>query len=344
MFFKKLIEKYNDRYRIPYMDLADAGESNRIVLHFASIIIFFVELAGLTSIIIMHFSELTEQKDSYIYYGSFLIISVLAFFVTRQNRDYDRSRAYIYKTIPLYIVMYAVFGMSVYNCILGSVFNGFLTFCLTVIIGLCTCSFSPMIFLTGLLIAIGGMSPAIYQAFGFSGLMNAIITVLLMFCLSLYKRRIEKKHIQFLKKQKQSFEAKTFGNFTLMYENKVVKFARTKSQEMMAYLIYKKGSSVKTKELIFVLYGRDADSARYGSNIRNLVSDIKHTLGELQIQNFFLTEYNNFRINPDIIKCDYYDFLAGDKTTIKSYTGEFLNQYHWAEEAASYLGMKALEK
>ena len=111
-----------------------------------------------------------------------------------------------------------------------------------------------MLFLIGLTISIGLMTPGLYHSFMAKGLTDAIGATLLMFWLSLLKRRTEKKHIQFLKKQKQSLEAKTFGNFTLMYENKVVKFSRTKSDELLGYLIYKKGSSVKTKELISILW------------------------------------------------------------------------------------------
>ncbi len=129
-----------------------------------------------------------------------------------------------------------------------------------------------------------------------------------------------------------------------MYENKVVKFSRTKSEELMGYLIYKKGSSVKTKELISVLWGERADSARYGSSFRNLIVDIKHTLNELEIQNFFIAEYNNFRINPEVIKCDYYDFLDGEPSAIKSFAGEFMSQFSWAEEAVGFLEQKALKK
>ena len=40
MFFKNLIEKYKTRYTIPYLDLADAGESNRILVHIASYFLF----------------------------------------------------------------------------------------------------------------------------------------------------------------------------------------------------------------------------------------------------------------------------------------------------------------
>ena len=147
-----------------------------------------------------------------------------------------------------------------------------------------------------------------------------------------------------LKKQKRNLEAKTFGNFTLLFENKVVKFRRVKSNELIAYLIYKNGSSVQTKELLSVLYGDQADSSHNGSNLRNLISDIKHTLNDLDIQNFFITEYNNFRINPDAVSCDYYDFLDGNKSALKNFSGEFMNQYSWAEEITGFLEMKALKK
>ena len=41
---------------------------------------------------------------------------------------------------------------------------------------------------------------------------------------------------------------------------------------------------------------------------------------------------------------DYYDFLEGDKAAIRSFSGEFMSQYSWAEEATSFLEQKALKK
>ena len=190
---------------------------------------------------------------------------------------------------------------------------------------------------------LGIMASGIYENFGLSGLLNFITTTILLFCLSLYKRRSEKKIIMLLKKQKQSLEAKTFGNFTLLYDNRIIKFSRTKSNELLAYLIYKNGSSVKTKELIAVLYGAEADSSRYGANLRNLIVDIKRSLSELEIQNFFIAEYNNFRINPEVIKCDYFDFISGDKQAIKSFTGAFMSQYKWAEDVTVFMKYKVLK-
>ena len=83
--------------------------------------------------------------------------------------------------------------------------------------------------------------------------------------------------------------------------------------------------------------------ARYGGSLRNLIIDVKRKLSELEIHNFFITEYNSFRINPEAVKCDYYDFLAGDTKAIKSFTGEFMSQYSWSEEAVGFLERKVLK-
>ena len=344
MIFKNLIEKYKSRYTISYLDLADAGESNRIIVHIASIGLLVFSTFCLIFFAITLYPNYRNYIPRFTYYTIFLVFSIYAYFASKPGKEVDREKAYIKKTIPFYVLGAVILADAIFTVKVGAVFNGFITFCITAFIALCTGSFSPISFLVGIVITEACMTPDIIRTFGPSGFINTLITAVLMFCLALYKRRSEIRQIQFLKKQKQSLEAKTFGNFTLMYENKVVKFSRTKSDELLGYLIYKKGSSVKTKELISVLWGEHADSARYGSSFRNLIVDIKHNLNELQIQNFFITEYNNFRINPEVIKCDYYDFLAGDSAAIKSFAGEFMSQFSWAEEAAGFLEQKALKK
>ena len=342
--FKKLIENYKKHYVIPYLDLADAGESNRILVHLASICIFVFAITCLILFAFIYRSDIMHHKRTFFYYIVLLIFSIYGFIASTRGKEVERSKAYVKKTIPFYVLVYVIFADAVFTVVVGATFNGFIVFVITAVIAVCIGSFSPILFLLGMLISFGCMAPYLYKAFGGSGFFNTLITVVLMFCLSLYKRRTEKKQLQFLKKQKKSLEAKTFGNFTLLYENKVVKFSRSKSDELIGYLIYKNGSSVKTKELISALWGEHADSARYGSSLRNLIVDIKHTLGELQIQNFFIAEYNNFRINPEVVKCDYYDFLDGDATALRSFTGEFMNQYSWAEDTVTFLEQKALKE
>ena len=343
MIFKEVRGKYKERYEISYQDLADAGEKNRIHLIVMSPFLFLFGLIDVIVILIRHYNNLQDYIVSLIYFGAFAIISGFVYVYSILAKRVSQQKSYVYKTIPVYVILYTALTASVYNFyVLNQPFNGVLTYYLTGFIGLIAFSFSPFLFLLGLSLAMGVMSPGIYHNFGLTGLMDSILGGILIFTFAIYKRRLEKRQVVLLKKQKKNLIAKTFGNFTLIYEGKVVKYTRTKSEELVAYLIYKNGSSVKTKELISVLWGDHADSTRYGNNLRNLIVDIKHTMSELEIHDFFIAEYNNFRINPELIKCDYYEFLKGDPTATKNFAGEFMSQYSWAEEVAAFLEQKAL--
>ena len=338
MIFNTLIEKYKDHYSIPYLDLADSAETNRFHILIVSPFILLFGVLDVLAVVIMHHADLSNYLVSIIYFGIFAVTGLFGIIYSSWSKSAPREKAYIIKTIPAYMLYVVSITAAVYNFyVLGQPYNGVLTYFFAGFLSVYVFSMSPGWYFVVLAVAMGVMAPGIYRNFGVSGLADSVLAPFLMYTIALYKRRVEKKHIMFLNKQKQSLEAKTFGNFTLMYENKVIKFSRTKSAELLGYLIYKRGSSANSKELINVLWGEHADSARYGGSLRNLMIDIKHTLKELEIQNFFITEYNNFRINPEVIRCDYYDFLAGDTHAIKSFIGEFMNQYSWAEDVAALL-------
>ena len=339
-----LFKSLFDRYYIPSANLADFGETNRKRLLIISPLLFIFGLVDFILILALNFYYPVKHLFVLIYFSLFAISSFIVFIYSLKIKNCPKEKAYLLKTIPFFILFYVVLIAALYSFfILGKPFNGFLTFNLACFISLLTFSFPPLPFFLGAIVTTLCMIPGLYKNFGLGGTADAVLTTVIIICFSLYKKRMEKKQILIMKKQKNTLEAKTFGNFTLIYESKVVKFSRTKSNELIAYLIYKNGSSANTKELISILWGDLADSSRYGNNLRNLIVDIKHSLNELEIQNFFIAEYNNFRINPEAIKCDYYDFLAGDKKAINSFAGEFMNQYSWAEESAGFLEMKALK-
>lgn len=150
-----------------------------------------------------------------------------------------------------------------------------------------------------------------------------------------------KQTIDLRNKQKESIKIITFGNFTILHNQTVVKFQRKKSLELLAYLVYKNGSSVDSQELMAALWGDAASSSKYGSSLRNLIVDIKQTLKKLEIIDLFVVEYNNFRINPAVVDCDYYKFLDGDEKARNAFTGEFMSQFSWAEDVAAYLENQA---
>ena len=335
---KDLYKKY---FYISPIDLADFAEKNRIRNYYLSVVALIAIILTIPVLFVLYHNNLRENLASFVFFAICLVVNILSVFLCNIFKDVKREKAYILKNIPLYTVFCWGMIASVYNFyIQKSSFLGVLTFFNAVLIVLSVFFLSIPLFSTYVLAGLFGMAPGIYKYEGLTGVLYFSLITILMIALAFFLRYRDKQIIMALKRQKKSLEIKTFGNFTAMYDKKVIKFTRSKSLELLAYLIYKNGTSVNTKELLSVLYGDHADSAHYGASLRLLISDIKHSLSELEIQNFFITEYNNFRINPEVVQCDYYNFLAGDQTAIKSFSGEFMSQFSWAEDASAFLERK----
>ena len=126
-------------------------------------------------------------------------------------------------------------------------------------------------------------------------------------------------------------EAKTFGNFEMFCDGKVMHFGRAKSKELLAYLIDKNGTTATGSELIVNLWeDKDVDRTTR-SMLHNLVSDIKKTLLSYGISEIFETKRNAFRIKKEEIICDYFDLLDGKEDAVRKFKGEYMSAYAWAE-------------
>ena len=341
----KLKELYNKYYYISPLDQADSAESNRILNLYWSAVCFFVALVFLVLELVFKWEYYHEHRLQILYMAGACLSIALSFVLSIATKSVSREKAYILKTLPFY-VFYCWCGttcpiMLFYNQ--ANHYNGLIVFLCATNIVLCIFTASlPLLAI--IIVSCVAMIPGVIRFWGPYGAFNFSITILIMLALFFINRNKLKRHLALIKKQKSRFEARTFGNFTLLHENKAVKFSRSKTLELIAYLIVKNGSSVNTRELLCALYGDYADSARYGSSLRALISDARHIFSEMEIQNFFTAEYNSFRINPEAIKCDYYDFLSGDPAAQKLYAGQFMSQYSWAEDTAAFLSQKALSK
>ena len=247
---------YKERYHISKLDLADSAETNRLHILIASILFFIFGLGDLIVILALYYEDLANHLVSIIYFGSFTVISSITFYLSCQTKNVERHKAYITKTIPVYMLFFIGLLASVYNFyILGQPFNGVISYYLAGFITLSLFTVSPMLYFIAVTIVLALLIPGVYKNFGVTGTMDTILGAIIMATFAFYKRYTDKRIILMIKKQKKSLVAKTFGNFTLLYEDKVIGFRRTQSTELIAYLIYKNGSSVKTKELISVLWG-----------------------------------------------------------------------------------------
>lgn len=119
-----------------------------------------------------------------------------------------------------------------------------------------------------------------------------------------------------------------FGHFEVFYNGNPVKFSRSKTKEMLAFLIDRKGAMVSVKELSLALFGEEKSSY-----IRNLVADLSKALKEINCEDVFIKHFNSYGIKISAISCDYYDYLNNVPYAVKAYNGVYMQQYSWEKLA-----------
>ncbi len=123
----------------------------------------------------------------------------------------------------------------------------------------------------------------------------------------------------------------TFGNFMVYKENgDVITFSRTKSKELLAYLIDCAGFPITSNEIAEDLYETTLDrqmSKNISKIIIGLMDDLKHE----GYEGVVVKQNRQLYVNKDRISCDIYDAIDGDVDALNSYHGEYLIEYSWAE-------------
>lgn len=135
-------------------------------------------------------------------------------------------------------------------------------------------------------------------------------------------------------------EVKCFGNFDVFYHGETVKFARSRSKELFAYLIYRAGASCTTRELAAVLFEDAEYSSRVKNQLETFKTDMIRTLRTLHCEDIIQKGHNRIAIDPRKIECDYYHFLDGEISAVSKFVGEFMAQYSWAEPTAASLSSR----
>lgn len=120
-----------------------------------------------------------------------------------------------------------------------------------------------------------------------------------------------------------------FGNFEVFLDNRPLIFARNKTKELFAYLVYREGTLCNNNEIAAVLWEERIDSAAMQSHYRHLVADLTGTLNSAGLQDVLIKKRGYLAIVPDSFQCDYFDYHKGLNTA--AYRGEFMTQYSWAE-------------
>jgi len=123
---------------------------------------------------------------------------------------------------------------------------------------------------------------------------------------------------------------RTFGNFDVFAGDEPLEFRYSKTRELFAYLVDSRSmcSNAQLQEALWEEYDGISD---HGSYLQNIISDLRNTLKKYGFNDVLNKRYGELGLNTQAIDCDYYDYLEGKPEAIRSFKGEYMNQYSWAE-------------
>ena len=132
-------------------------------------------------------------------------------------------------------------------------------------------------------------------------------------------------------KKKDVLRVQTFGNFEVFKNNEVLHFQYNKTKELFAYLIDRCGARTSNGEILGVLWEDDANPERKASYLQNLRADMMSTLNEAGFSDVIVRQRGTIAVVPDKIECDLYEWKKDRNSASSKYTGEYMNQFSWAE-------------
>ena len=128
---------------------------------------------------------------------------------------------------------------------------------------------------------------------------------------------------------KNHFYAKTFGNFDFYVDGVPLRFARSKSKELLAYLVSLKGATANRKEISAILF-EDEYNLKTQNYLSKIYKELIHSLESVGAKNLVRKGYNTYWVDVSLFSSDLFEYAKGDPQAINSYNGEFMIQYDWA--------------
>lgn len=132
-----------------------------------------------------------------------------------------------------------------------------------------------------------------------------------------------------------------FGNFEVFDSNNTpIRFKRSKSKEVFAAMIDRRGAMCSVGELCATVFeDRDEDSGTK-KQLRVFLASLRDDLARVGAEKVLLKGWNAYGVDCSLLDCDYLNYLKGDSYAINSFMGEYMIQYSWAEMTLGELILK----
>lgn len=135
-------------------------------------------------------------------------------------------------------------------------------------------------------------------------------------------------------------QIRTFGNFDILVEDRPIKFSRSRTKEILAYLVDLRGTGATMAELAAVLWGDRKYDRSLQKQLQVHISDLMSTLRSVGAEMIIIKSRNYLSVDISQFDCDAYRLLEGDVTALNAFSGKYMSNYSWSELTLSFLERK----
>lgn len=146
----------------------------------------------------------------------------------------------------------------------------------------------------------------------------------------------EINNLKVLRHREKPLTVKCFGNFEVYVNGEKLTFKRSKTKELLAYLVDRNGAGVTVAEIGVALWEDDEEQKNH-NYIHQLFHDLRRTLEAAGVGEIFKRNSYLYSVDPNKLECDYFNYL---KTGTPKFYGEYMTQYSWAEKTCGLLWEK----
>ena len=140
-------------------------------------------------------------------------------------------------------------------------------------------------------------------------------------------------NIKGIRQGQKPLEVTCFGNFEVYAKGEKLTFKRSKTKELLAFLVDRNGAGVTVAEIGVALWENDEEQKNQ-NYIHQLFRDLRQSLEAVGVEEIFERNQYFYSIDPEKLDCDYYADL---KTGKPEFRGEYMTQYSWAERTCGLL-------
>jgi len=131
---------------------------------------------------------------------------------------------------------------------------------------------------------------------------------------------------------------RTFGYFNVLIDGQPIAFQHEKAKELFALLVDRQGKFVSASEIISCLWEDEPVNDNTRSRCRKAVFYLREMLEEYGLEELIESTSKGYRrIRTELIDCDLYRYLAGEKEYVRQFRGAYMTDYSWAEQTLTGL-------